>query len=92
MPHKHNADRRHHIPKMAFKVRNWPEYEAGLRRRGSLTLWIEDAALDHWQTFGPGGQARYKDAARDCRKFWGLPTTRAFLGLSLTWGKAWPGF
>ena len=63
MPHKHNADRRHHIPKMAFKVRNWPEYEAGLRRRGSLTLWIEDAALDHWQTFGPGGQARYKDAA-----------------------------
>jgi hypothetical protein len=38
MPHKHNADRRHHIPKMAFKVRNWPEYEAVLRRRGSLTL------------------------------------------------------
>jgi hypothetical protein len=63
MPHKHNADRRHHIPKMAFKVQNWPEYEAGLRRRGSLTLWIEDAAPDHWQTFGPGGQARYKDAA-----------------------------
>jgi len=46
MPHKHNADRRHHIPQMAFKVRNWPEYEAGLRRRGSLTLWIDDAALD----------------------------------------------
>src|SRR5882757_1419246 len=63
MPHKHNADRRHHIPKMAFKVENWPEYEAGLRRRGSLTLWIEDTAPDHWQTFGPGGQARYKDAA-----------------------------
>src|ERR1700732_5216417 len=63
MPHKHNADRRHHIPKMAFKVGNWPEYEAGLRRRGSLTLWIEDAALGHGQTFGPGGQARYKDAA-----------------------------
>jgi hypothetical protein len=63
MPHKHHDDRRHHIPKMAFKVRNWPEYEAGLRRRGSLTLWIEDAALDHWQTVGPEGQARYTDAA-----------------------------
>ena len=63
MPHKHNADRRHHIPKMAFKVRNWPAYEAGLRRRGSLTLWIEDAALECWQTLGPGGQARYTDAA-----------------------------
>src|SRR5271163_3906576 len=63
MPDKHNADRRHHIPKMAFKVENWPEYEAGLRRRGSLTLWIDDGALDHWQTLGPGGQARYADVA-----------------------------
>ncbi len=63
MPHKHNADRRRHIPKMSFKVQNWPAYEAGLRRRGSLTLWIEDAALDCWQTFGPSGQARFKDAA-----------------------------
>ena len=63
MPHKHNADRRHHIPKMSFKVRNWPAYKAGLCRRGSLTLWIEDAALEYWQTSGPGGQARYKDAA-----------------------------
>ena len=63
MPHKHNAERRHHIPKMTFKVRNWPAYEAGLRRRGSLTLWIEEAALDEWQTIGPAGQARYADAA-----------------------------
>jgi hypothetical protein len=63
MSHKHNADRRHHVPKMWFKVQNWPEYEAGLRRRGSLTLWIEDTALDCWQTCGPGGQARYSNAA-----------------------------
>ena len=63
MPHKHNADRRHHIPKMTFKVRNWPEYEAGLRRRGSLTFWIEDVALSQWQTVGPGGQPRYSDVA-----------------------------
>jgi hypothetical protein len=53
MPHKHNANRRHHTllrvlsrPKMSFKVRNWPAYEAGLRRRGSLSLWIEDALLE----------------------------------------------
>src|ERR1700689_4897624 len=63
MPHKPNAHRRHHIPKMAFKVQNWPAYEAGLRRRGSLTLWIEDATLDHWQTVGSGGEARYSDVA-----------------------------
>ena len=29
--------------------------------------------------------------ARDCRKFWGLAVTRAFSGLSLTWGTAWAG-
>ena len=63
MPHKHNADRRHHIPKMSFKIQNWPEYKAGLRRRGSLTLCIEDGAPQHWQTMGPSGQARYTGAA-----------------------------
>jgi len=59
MPHKHNADRRHHIPKMSFKVQNWPAYQAGLRQRGSLTLWVQDEALEHWQSCGEGGQARY---------------------------------
>jgi hypothetical protein len=63
MPHKHNADRRHHIPKMSFKMRNWPEYEAGLRRRGSLALWIEDTTLECWQTCGPGGQPPCSDTA-----------------------------
>ena len=63
MPNKHNTDRRHHIPKMKFKVQNWPEYEAGLRRRGSLTLWIEDAALAQWQSVGPRGQVRYQGVA-----------------------------
>jgi hypothetical protein len=65
MPYKHNADRRHHTllrvlirPKMAFKVQTGPAYEAGLRRRGSPMLWIEDVALACWQTTGPGGQAR----------------------------------
>src|ERR1700728_332249 len=63
IPQKHSAAPRHHIPKMSFKVQNWPVYEAGLRRRGSLTLWIEDAALECWQTIGPSGQARYTNAA-----------------------------
>jgi hypothetical protein len=63
MPHRHNVDRRHHIPKMSFKVQNRPACEAGLRRRGSLTLWIEDVALNEWQTVGQAGQARYANAA-----------------------------
>jgi transposase len=63
MPHKHNADRRYHIPKMSFRVQNWAEYEAGLRQRGSLTLWIEDEVLQNWQSCGPNGQCRYSTVA-----------------------------
>jgi hypothetical protein len=48
---------------MSFNVQNWPAYEAGPRRRGSLLLWVEDGVLEHWQTCGPDGQARYTDAA-----------------------------
>jgi hypothetical protein len=66
MPHKHNAGRRHHIPKKAHCVTNWPEYEAGLRSQGSPTLWITSEALTHWQALRrttPGGQPRYSDLA-----------------------------
>jgi hypothetical protein len=66
MPFKHNATRRHRIPKMKFKVTNWPEYEAGLRRRGSLTLWVTPEALAEWQAprrKTRGGQPRYSDLA-----------------------------
>ncbi|WP_200931496.1 transposase, partial [Rhizobium rhizogenes] len=66
MPHKHNAARRHHIGKMKFKVTNWAEYEAGPRRRGSLTLWVTPEALDGWATprrKTRGGQPRYSDLA-----------------------------
>ena len=63
MSNKHNTDRRHHIAKMKFKAQNLPEYKAGLRRRGSPTLWIEDAALALWQSIGPCGQARYQGVA-----------------------------
>jgi hypothetical protein len=28
MPNKHNDARRHHIPKMKFKVTNWATYDA----------------------------------------------------------------
>jgi Transposase DDE domain len=48
MLNKFNAERQHHIPKFKDKVRNWPQYEEGLRRRGGLTLWITDDAIDDW--------------------------------------------
>src|SRR3954467_11123809 len=66
MPFKHNAARRHRIPKTRYRVQNWPAYEAGLKRRGDLTLWLDEAALARWHAprrTTPGGQARYSDAA-----------------------------
>jgi hypothetical protein len=66
MPNKHNDARRHHIPKMKFRVTNWSAYEAGLRRRGSLTLWVSDEAIAAWRAAPrttPGGQARYSETA-----------------------------
>ncbi len=62
-PNKHNTDSRRHTPRMKFKVQNWPKYKVGLRQRGSLTLWIEEAALARWQCVGSGEQARYQDIA-----------------------------
>jgi hypothetical protein len=62
MPHKYNADRRHRIPKTRYKVTNWQAYEAGLRQRGSLTIWFTEEAIAAWRA-PPGGQARYSDLA-----------------------------
>ena len=35
--------------KSQYRVRNWPEYEDGLQKRGDLTVWLSDAALDAWR-------------------------------------------
>lgn len=75
MPFKHNATRRHRIRKMKLKVTNWPEYEAGLRRRGSLTLWMTPEALDGWYALRRktrGGQPRYSDLAIEITLMLGL--------------------
>jgi DDE family transposase len=49
VPFKANQDRRHRIPRQRHRVTNWPEYDAALRRRGSLTVWFTEAALAAWR-------------------------------------------
>jgi hypothetical protein len=52
--------------KSPYRIRNWPEYEAGLRRRGNLTIWFSDDAIKSWRapTSGrPGGQRIYANVA-----------------------------
>jgi hypothetical protein len=60
----------HKYVKKAYRVRNWPEYEAGLRDRGSLTVWISitGGKLANWDAVRskkrkPGRQRRYSDHA-----------------------------
>jgi hypothetical protein len=56
--------------KKAYRVRSWREYEAGLRNRGSLTVWIAltEGTLANWdaprlQGRKPGRQRKYSDHA-----------------------------
>ena len=53
--------------KQRYRIRNWSEYNAALVKRGSLTVWIEEAALEGWlegQRSGRrGASLTYSDAA-----------------------------
>jgi hypothetical protein len=49
MPFRHHAARRRRIPRARYRVRNWREYQAGLKRRGDLTLRLDEAAIAGWQ-------------------------------------------
>src|ERR1700712_2770637 len=66
VPFKLNQDRRHHIPRQQHKVTNWRAYEAGLRQRGSLTVWFSDDAIAAWAAeprTTRGGQPWYSPLA-----------------------------
>src|SRR5215213_7867230 len=66
MPFKANRDRRHHIPKQQHRVTNWAAYDAGLRARGSLTVWFTAEAIEAWAAAPRttrGGQPRYSSLA-----------------------------
>lgn len=66
MPYKANESRRHKIPKARYRVENWAAYDAGLRRRGDLTVWVTPEAIAAWTParLGRRGRpSRYSDIA-----------------------------
>jgi Transposase DDE domain len=66
MPHKYNADRRHHIARPKRRVTNWSAHNEALRQRGSLTVWFTDDAIAAWKAAPrttPGGRPHYSDHA-----------------------------
>jgi Transposase DDE domain len=66
MPYKFHKSRRHKFPKARYRVTNWPEYDAALARRGSLTLWFTEEAVAAWRAPATGerdGQPIYSVTA-----------------------------
>ncbi|EAV41441.1 putative insertion sequence transposase protein [Stappia aggregata IAM 12614] len=43
MPFKHHASRRHKIAKSKHRVTNWAEQNESLRRRGDVTIWVDES-------------------------------------------------
>ncbi len=61
-----NSSRVNRKYKTKYRIRNWPEYERGLRARGDVTIWFSDEAVAAW-TPPPsglrGGQRQYSNLA-----------------------------
>lgn len=75
------SPRRHKIPKARYRVENWAAYNAALRRRGDLTIWVTPEAIAAWTPPASGRrcrQARYSDVAIE-----------AGLMLRLAFGRPW---
>ncbi|MFN7944705.1 MAG: IS5 family transposase [Blastocatellia bacterium] len=51
--------------KTTYRIRNWKEYNAALRRRGSLTVWITDDVRTHWRTEEKTGRRGASDQYTD---------------------------
>ena len=66
MPFKLNQHRRHHIARQKRRVTNSAAYDAALRKRGSLTVWFTDEAIEAWRAAPRttlGGQPCYSPLA-----------------------------
>ena len=56
----------HPAYKTEYRVRNWRQYEQGLRSRGDVTIWFSEEATANWiskPTGRRGGQRLYSDLA-----------------------------
>lgn len=52
--------------KAQYRVRNWKDYNASLKQRGSITVWLSEDAVDKWHARSTGKRGRpatYSDDA-----------------------------
>lgn len=87
MPYTFNADRRRKFPKAEYAGNNWSEYNEALRRRGDVTIRLEDGAAGKWSApkrKGRGGQQKYSDfAIETCLAQWFVRSLLKPMGLEL---------
>ena len=74
--------------KSTYRIRNWSEYNASLKKRGSLKIWISSEAIADWTTDEltgePGASPTYTALAIET-----MATIQAIYGLA---GRQTPGF
>jgi hypothetical protein len=50
-----------------YRIRNWKEYDAALKHRGSITFWINEEVVEQWRnkkkTGRKGASNYYSDVA-----------------------------
>jgi len=68
---KANQDQDSDKPKAKYRIRNWASYNENLKKRGSITLWIDEDVLRAWkaepEAVRPrGGQKLYSDGVIEC--------------------------
>jgi hypothetical protein len=66
MTEPYKQPHRHPKYKIAYRVKNWREYDQALRDRADITVWISQDAIDAWtppQTGKRGAQPVYSEVA-----------------------------
>ena len=70
-PEKARAETENKKPKDKYRVRNWSSYNESLKKRGGITLWVDEDVIQAWipDPKAPkkrGGQREYTDSAIEC--------------------------
>src|SRR5215510_11377905 len=76
------------MKKHTYRIRNWSKYNASLKKRGSLTVWVSPEAVENWTTDEltgeQGASPTYTDLAIET-----MATVQAIYGLA---GRQTQGF
>ena len=86
MPNKYANKKGWKVPKQKYKLTNWSEYNAALRRRGAIDVWLSEEAISQWHEKdrvydGTGSPKLFSDFAiitcHELRQVYRLPLRQA---------------